>query len=197
MYPVARDGRQREGHGARALYGEAIDVARTLDDRWAVANGLMSLGNALLEEGDVAAARLLLEESLAGWRVLGDQSRVAAALIRLGKAARIERDDAEARALLQEGLTLAQTLGYQFEILVAIRNLAALDVEQGLAVRAARLLGAEDALRTSIGYVPGPSERGVLADAMAAARMALDTAGFADAWAAGTNWRRRKPSPRP
>jgi len=92
---------------------------------------------------------------------------------------------AEATRCLAQGLTISQTLGDQASIawcLAGLGSVAALDEEPE---RAARLWGAAEALRQTIGCRPAPAARATYERLLAEARAQLGDAAFDTAWAEG------------
>ena len=72
----------------------------------------------------------------------------------MGWLALLEGDIDEAAGLFGDSLRLASSLGAREQILICLVNLADIAAQRGQPVRAARLLGAADALREGIGYGP-------------------------------------------
>jgi non-specific serine/threonine protein kinase len=71
---------------ARVLFGEALTLARELDDPWSLAFAQFMLARLALEQGEAAAARPLLEDSVALFRRTDDRWRMAWALELLAEA---------------------------------------------------------------------------------------------------------------
>jgi hypothetical protein len=106
-------------------------------------------------------------------------------LICLADAIRAQGDFERARALACEGLNLAIDLNYKQGIIWGIRGLAFGCAEAGRPERAARLWGADEALREAAGLPIWPDEQRMYDRAVAAARAQCDEASFGAAWAAG------------
>ncbi|MCL6650503.1 MAG: tetratricopeptide repeat protein, partial [Chloroflexi bacterium] len=176
---------------ARAWFEESLRLAREIDDRRGVANALHSLGQLAGNHGETALARSLLEESLTHFRELNERLSIGMALIRLGRIAAQEASYGEARALLSEWasdvpLLQARSRGWHrlttTEALEAFADLAA---REGSAARAARLSGAAEAIRESVGSPLPPGERPLYEAHLDALRAALGKRAFAAAWAEG------------
>src|SRR5262249_25109293 len=108
----------------------------------------------------------------------------AVALNNLGKIAREQGDTRTARALHRESLEIRRELGDKGGFpwsLEAFARLAA----PGEPARAARLWGAAEALRDSLGLPLPRNEREEYDRSVAAVREALSQEAFAKAWAAG------------
>jgi len=141
------------------------------------------------EQGDYATARTRFEESLTLQRELGDKNGIAHSLFSLATVAYRQGDNARARALLEEGLELfhrVADLAHLAMTLAMLARLASVGGAEGQLERAARLLGAVQAL-CEVGGMPLPwirsdYERPVVHDQMDEAAYA---AAFPAAWAAG------------
>lgn len=170
---------------ARALYEESAAICRELGDRSGLAWALLGLGSAARHQGDATAARSRLEDGLAAFRDLGDREGVAASLCELGRAVAEAGDARSARQLAAESLALFRDLGDRSGIAATIDTLASIATAQGDAGRAARLWGAAERLRETIGTPRPPDERAHHDRDVAAARAALGAAAFDGAWQAG------------
>lgn len=170
---------------ARALHGESLALTRDLGDRQGTAVALGNLGNVVHREGDVAAAGGFYEEALAILRQLGDEQGVATALINLGNVAFDRGDVAQAHALQQDSLRRFRQQGDKCGIAYGLEGLAWPVAAQGRSERAARLLGAAQALREVLGALLAPDEQPQHQCHVAAMRAALGGAAFDRAWAAG------------
>jgi non-specific serine/threonine protein kinase len=141
-----------------------------------------------------------VEESLQVGRELGSKEPVAHALDELRLIAMRQGDWQTARSLPQESLMLWQELGNHWGLAEALEGVAHLVVAHGQALegpgsspsslreaglRAARLLGAAERLRETIGRFHQPHEQADYARSVQATRAALGAAAFAAAWAEG------------
>jgi hypothetical protein len=90
-----------------------------------------------------------------------------------------------ARALIAESLAIFWELGHRFGIAQNLEGLAAVAVAQGQPERAARLIGAAEALREVIGAPLPPADRAEHDRSVAAGRTARGEEAFAAAWAEG------------
>ena len=153
---VARD--QRDYTRAEAAGQESVDLNRELGDASRVAFSLHALGLVARDQGQYARAETLLEESLGIFRELEDTWGVTTALVSLGVAARLRGAHLQATALLQEGLVLRKRLGDRVGIAECLEDLAAVAADES-PERTARLLGAGEALRGSMGAQLPPAHR--------------------------------------
>ncbi len=144
---------------ARTLLLDADDAARAYGDR----NMLMYVahlhGEIHLEAGDAQRARKHHQEALELARELRNARSESIALVSLSLVAFLEGDTDDAAACLDGSLRLANALGESAGILECLLGLAEVAVQRSELSRAARLLGAADALREEIGYDPGPDGR--------------------------------------
>ncbi len=177
---------QSDYPAAKALFEESLAIERELGNRFGVAVALSNLGYAALHEGDYPAARALLEEGLAINRELGNRSEIGLLLSNLGFVALNQSDYPAARALLEESLAIRRELGGRSGIPSSLEGLAAVVASQRDSLRAARIWGGAERLRTEIGTPLPSNERSGHERRVAAARSALeDGAAFDSAWQEG------------
>ena len=167
---------QGDNAAARSFYEDSLTVGRELGEPTRIAVALQNLGVVAYREGDYEAARSFYEESLAIKRESGYGMGIAVSLNDLGRVACKQGDYGTARALNQESLALRRELGDRLGVAVSLEALAELYIEQEAhsgapdtdpsvftttesGSRAARLLGAAEALREVIGAPLFPSER--------------------------------------
>lgn len=147
---------------------------------------LNHLGHAAQLRGEYQHAAELHQESLAIFRSLGDQNYgVPWACHGLGETALGQGRLEEAAGWLHQAMAASHTLSDQASIawcLAGLGSVAALDEEPE---RAARLWGAAEKQRQTIGCRPAPGARATYERAMAAARTQLGEQSFAAAWERG------------
>ena len=172
---VVRDARERDepwllGHGLVALamtrppddpelaamFREAVAALRRSGDSWSVAYALVPHGDVALLAGDLDSAVRDHEEALALARGLGDEHLTATLLDQLGLDALLAGDVATARDRLAEAAGLHRAIGDQEGLANCLDGVAGLCLLTGDAAGAARLCGAADAVRASIGVVVWP-----------------------------------------
>ena len=179
---------QLQGDAARAaaLGGEAVALLRGLGDRPAgLAQALRVVGSAASDLGDAAGARARLDEALALVRELGDRWGVATVLRDLMVVAQRDGDAAAVAALGQECLRLLREQGSRSGLGDCYERLAWVASARGDPARAARLLGAAEAVRAATGAALAPVRRAEHDAVVAAVRAALGAAALAAAWAEG------------
>jgi non-specific serine/threonine protein kinase len=143
----------------RALHEESLSIMRELGDGRGIALALNGLGNFASVHSDHAAARACHEESLAIMRALGDRYGVSRALVGLAWVGIDQQDHAGARGVLAESLAIAHGLGYPRVVIDGLETFAYLAVAVDRMDRAARLQGAAEALRETIGVPLTTMER--------------------------------------
>ena len=168
------------------LFNEAIDHFRLLDNKRGIIGGLVSLAenawhrrayNEACAQGEQALT--LLEE------VSGHQMELLLTWHFLGLATLDLGYQAQARELLQKSLRLANKRSNTRMIARCLAGLGGVDVSQGYAVRAARLLSAADAQFTQLPVFLTPADKTVYRQWIESARTQLDETVFSVTWAEG------------
>jgi tetratricopeptide (TPR) repeat protein len=176
---------QGEFEQARELHGRAIALWPELGDRWGMAWSLSNLGFVARGQGNLEEARSFYGESLAASREVGDRFGVALSWHALGSVAQEQQDLEGATAYLRESLDIRHQLGDRKGLAESLEAFGGLSLVQGNHARAARLLGAADALRERI-QAPLPEEEGLVVRARVdALSEALGPDGFESAWSSG------------
>jgi hypothetical protein len=103
----------------------------------------------------------------------------------VGFVASRQGDYASLRSFAAESITLRRGLGDKRGIALSLDTYSILALNQGQAKRAARLLGAADALREAIGTALSPAQLATHTLDVARVRSALGDDRFAAAWAEG------------
>lgn len=176
---------QNDFRAAQKFIEESLAICRRLDDEFGIAFSLNFLGELARMEGDDAAARPLYEESLELFTRLGNKGTMSANLTNLGAIAFGEGDYAAARSKFAEGMTMAQKMGNKINISFPLDGFAALAVRRGELELAARLAGAAEHLRESIGYEIEPADRRFRAVYLTELTIELDKAAFAELYEQG------------
>ena len=176
---------QGDHERAIALSERAASLYRDSGDRRGHALAISNLGSIALERGEHASAAALSEQAYALFETLDDSEGMAFALVNQGLAALSERDHDRALELLRQALRrlaeleFADVIGYCFE------GLAAVLAFTGKPEPAARLLGAAEALRDSLGVELAPAERQTHDETVAAVQGALGEEAFSAEWRQG------------
>ncbi len=142
---------RREWVRAIEFHEHALALRRKLGDRNGVATSLGELGLIADETGDLERSQELQEESLAIYREFDNQLLVGILLSNLSILARKRSDFPRARSLLTESLSNVMEVGDKRYVAVDLDLFAVVAYHEGQPGHAARLLGAADTLRESIG----------------------------------------------
>lgn len=174
---------------ATELLEEGLALHRTHGYRAGIGWSLSHLGHVAQLRGDFERAKHLHQQSLPFLERSNDRvAGRAEASEGLGECALGQGDPRLARTYFRQ--SLGYLLAYRANATAAttlwcLAGLASADALEGHSQRAARLWGAAERLRTSIGARPAPAARATRERLMAAAREELGEAAFADAWAEG------------
>ena len=165
---------------ARAHFEAALEGFQALSDSNGISWAPAWLGCVAYRAGDLQQAQALMEAGLANF--VGAPSELIFALFSRADVARAQGDWAYAAEVYARGLKLALDQGGQPDLPPFLEALAKLALATTLPNRAARLLGAADALRRRIGMPIPPVEQADYDQALAQARDQLGPAAFAAAW---------------
>lgn len=146
---------------------------------------LTSLGHVLRAQGDYLRATQVFEEALALSRRIGLTWGIANVLISLAMLASDQNDYLRALTLYRESLALHQTFGNKTYIAWVFEGMAAAACALGQHARAAELCATAARLREETTAPRPPAEQERYDRTVTAARRALDSARFAQVWAAG------------
>ncbi len=184
---AAAVGAMNSGEFDRAdrFFTEALDLSRKLGDEFNEARVLGNLGEVARQRGDLKTAEARYEQALhhqrrTGWGQLGAYN-----LLNLGLLSRQRENVTGAFERYKEALALAHSLEDRETVAYALAGLAGVAGEAGDFQRAARLLGAAEALLEKIGAALEQSERDLMDADADAARTTLGEERFGAAWSAG------------
>jgi non-specific serine/threonine protein kinase len=170
---------------AAKLHTEALALRRELGDRAGIATSLSNLGRVAALQGDSQRATTLLHEGLSLRRTLADKPGMAESLNTLGCVLALHGDYVPAAALLAEALLLSREIDARDAAAESLEHLAWVAAGRGEPRRAARLGGAADALRQTLGVPLIPDLRAGHEQAMGAMRATLGEEAVNIAWAEG------------
>ena len=159
----------------------ALSLARKAADAHAIADSLRVLGMIARDADNPGEARSFLSEALGLQRGLSDWTCASFSLSVLGDLALRNGEPAAASALFAEALVLQRSIAHWHWIADSLWGLAATAAAQGQWVRAARLLGCEEALRSDSNArfrLARPERREAVLEAV---RQAMPKAAFAGA----------------
>jgi ATP/maltotriose-dependent transcriptional regulator MalT len=170
---------------ARRLAQEALTISKEVGYKWGMASSLGLLGQlALLMESDDITAHDLLEEALSIRRELKDRWGIAWGLYSLANVHAFQGNYATARGLYEESLTIVRELDDKEFLASCLERLGEV-AAQGEPAWAARLWGAAEMLRQTIGTPMAPVNRAGYERALATSRQELGEQIFDTAWAQG------------
>ncbi|HEX5692658.1 MAG TPA: tetratricopeptide repeat protein [Roseiflexaceae bacterium] len=174
---------------AKELLQEGLALQRKFDIREGIAWALNHLGHVAQLEGDAERATQLHNESIPLFRESASQNLgdlgMAWAFQGLGETALSTGSATAARQHLDEALALFRNLGDRMGMswcLAGLGGVAALDEEPE---RAARMWGAAEALRQTIGCRPAPAARATYERLLAEVHDQLGDKAFGAAWTTG------------
>jgi predicted ATPase/class 3 adenylate cyclase len=165
---------------------QGLALGREAGDELGIARALNDLGELARSRGDYPTARSLYEESLLHAREVGDKWSLFAPLLNIAVVADRPRATGPAAAYLAEALQLCLEMKDKRAASACLGvGFADLALEQARPKRAARLLGASDALLASLGIpweaTDGRDHRALIMTA----QTQLGTTAYAAAYAAG------------
>ena len=170
---------------SQAHFDAALERFQQLGDKLNSARLLSNRGLIALIEGDQVRAKTYLEGSLAIRREIGDTIGLIWSIANLGEIAIRQGDTAQALARYTRSLALSQKLGAKEGIAVCLEGLAQVAAARRKPLPAARLWGAAEALRESIGAARQQVWRDRYERAVSAARSQAGPAPFDAVWVAG------------
>ena len=170
---------------ARALFEEGLGLYRQLGDKVGMVGALNELADVAQRSGEYQSAKTLAGEALTSARALGSKRGTAEALRSLGFLASRQGEYDQAVAHFKESLGVYRHLGNKAEIQRLLEGMAMAVGSQRQPLRAARLLGAAEALREALGVVLHTADRPDHDRAVADIRSVVGEEAFNAAWAGG------------
>lgn len=170
---------------AKSAYEEALVLGREQGSKELMGRALEGLAITAWHLGRYARATQFLEESLNLWRETEYVQEIAMMQYDLAQVAALTGQRAKASALYAECLPVFEKLDDLSGITQSLRGLAILDTTEGNAIRAARVLGAEVALREGREIQIFPVDRAPYECTIESLRTQLGEEAFAAAWAEG------------
>jgi predicted ATPase/DNA-binding NarL/FixJ family response regulator len=169
---------------ARQLFERAQRLYLAAGNRGGQANAVGSRALIAREQGDTGRAARLFREALDLFRAIGDDWGASNSLANLGQVMLADGDRAGAAAAFREALQVQRALGDILHMPECFEGLAALAADRQ-ARRAARLLGASEALRDRLGAPVAGVDQARLTDVVERVRRSIRPEAFQSAWQDG------------
>ena len=176
---------QGDQERAIELSERAAQIYDDSGDQRGHALAISNLGGIALERGEYAKAASLSEQAYGLFETLEDSEGMAFALVNQGFAALSQKQYEGAIELLRQALRRLAELEFRDVIGYCFEGLAAVLAFTKRPEEAARLLGAAEALRESLGVGLAPAEQTTHDETVEAVRAALAEDRFATAWRHG------------
>jgi tetratricopeptide (TPR) repeat protein len=179
---------------SRNYIEESIRLSRGVYMAWDSALSFLVLGQIMRAQGDTLEARTQLREAQAVFLEMGDKFFFNVAQSEFAETARLEGNTVEAAPLYKKTIVIWRELGHRgglarcLEVLAFIANSqtpSSTGESSAYLKRAARLLGAAEALREASQSEMTPEEQTEYDREATALRAKLDPATFNAAWAEG------------
>jgi predicted ATPase/DNA-binding SARP family transcriptional activator len=174
---------------AERLFLESLELRRKLGEKESLFVPLSNLGTLAHARGDYDLARSLFEESLQLQRELQNKASISNSLADLGWTVLCQGERSYAHALFTECLSLSREIGDADGIAYALEGIAgvfsAREASPQAATQAARLFGAAEALRETIGAPLSSPEQAQYAPSIRNLRGLLGEPAFGQAWKQG------------
>jgi non-specific serine/threonine protein kinase len=170
---------------AEAIFEETAALCREIGDDWGLSLSLNNLGLLASAASDPERARRLHEGSLAIRRAMQDRWAISMSLNNLGILAAEEGDYERARALQSESLIIRRKIRDRAGIAYSLEAFGALAAHEGRLDHAARILGAAEAIRETIGAALPPGSRAAYDRVLEALGRADSGRAYEDQWQLG------------
>ncbi len=176
---------QGDQERAIELSERAAELYSESEDQRGHALAISNLGGIALERGEYAKAAKLSEQAYGLFEALEDSEGMAFVLVNQGFAALSQGRHDRAVQLLREALRRLAELEFKDVIGYCFEGLAAVLAFTGRAEEAARLLGAAEHLRESLGVGLAPAEQATHDETVRAVQKTLGEEKFSAGWRQG------------
>lgn len=170
---------------AQPFIEEALAISRELNDEVQTAYSLASLGDLEMSRGNFSAARPLIEECLELSKKLGNNKLLTTNYFNLGTIDYFENSYQSAIFNFTESLRIALEMSNKTMISCALEGFAALALKNGSPEYSAKIAGAAEQMRESIGYNLEPAEEIFRNDYLPEAKAVLGEKRFKEIYAQG------------
>ncbi len=164
---------------------QAVALFEELGDQAGLAWGYNQIGESTRLVGDFNRAGRAYEASLAVCRQTGNRRREAISLVNLSYVAQRQGEYEKAENYVIKGLELLHSLDLRYHCAIALAMLSGPVASQGKAWRAAKLLGASQAIFERMSTGLQPADQVEIDGYAAAAAKQLDPQDYQAAWAEG------------
>lgn len=166
---------------------ESVTIYRRLGHESGIVHALTKLGLVAAARGEYERAEEIFEECLRMQRALGSFGNMHYSLVNLGYSAHCRGDYELALRRYHEALDLLDSAPNRTSLASILEDLAATVAALGDPSHAARLMGAGDALRSTIGSPRFPSERQHYEASVASLRGMMSPEAFEAQWRIGSS----------
>jgi tetratricopeptide (TPR) repeat protein len=181
-----QDLEQGEHERAKPFFEEALEISRELGETRNIGYALHNLAEVARHTGHYKQARALGMEAVSVSQEMDDEWTVARNFVWLGIVTAYKGDDyEEAEGFLEEGFALIREVGDWEWVAYSLDSFAVIAGAKGQGERAARLWGAAEALRKTIGATLHGTDRPDYDRSVTAVRSELDEAEWEAAFAQG------------
>jgi predicted ATPase/DNA-binding CsgD family transcriptional regulator len=185
MYLAYLAQHERDFSCAASLARQSLSLQRAVEDPWGIAGSLSCLADIVFIQGDITRAYTLLEEAVALARAVGNWWSLGRRLVRMGQVAQAQGNLEHAQASIQEGLATCKEAGDYWGVIKALVGSAGVAVRRSEPERAARLLGAVEMRRNTIGATLEVVDQLEYGRNITATQAALSAQQFSQAWEQG------------
>jgi predicted ATPase/class 3 adenylate cyclase len=175
----------RDWDQARRVMDELIQIVREVGNPWMMAMTLSGRARLAARTGDLPQARAWFLESAELFHKIRNRHFTNVCLSELGHALRQQGEFSEALTLYRKSILVWQELGRRAAVAHELECFAFIAGAQGQPQRAAKLLGAAEALRAACEASMTQEEREEYEQAVSQLRAQTSQADFASAWAEG------------
>jgi hypothetical protein len=170
---------------ARAYARESTEILKAHGHQWAYALNLLGIAMVAKYKGHFKYARETLGTVLPLFREMGDTQRVTMIQSEFGHMERYEGNIERAEQVYRETIPVWQKIGHRAAVANQLEVLAFIAVAHEQGERAARLLGAAEALREKINIQMSQYERIEFDAQLRTLRNGMDEKTFSDLWSEG------------
>lgn len=149
---------RKDYQAAQIFYREGLDLSRAANDETVTAYLLGSMVDLEMCQGNWSAARRLVEESLMLAQKIDNKRMLMTIYFNLGTIDYHENLYQKAASNFTESLRIAAAMNNKPGVSYALDGFAALAIRSGNPEQSAKLAGAAESLRQSIGYKTEPAE---------------------------------------